>query len=208
MADDDDLNALLTRKDSRGKKDRKRLQKEIKQKEQYTKENFKKMKEEIDELRKKVDEQEKKRIVTRDVEYALGFDKSTYLNMGFIESAQWIRTFLAKKMIEKMMEQEFEEKFRCLMRTRDGSRRIGLRTCARFNRNEECTMGRWHTTYADANLRGERRPEELGERDQRRPPPRSEMRVHACTLCLEALGSINGHNILNCPWILEKNWKE
>ena len=162
------------------------------------------MKEEIDELRKKVNEQDKLRNAnSRDVEYALGFDKSTYLNMGFIESAQWIRTFLAKKMIEKMMEQEFEEKFRCLMRAKDSSRRIGLRTCARFNRNEECTMGRWHTTYVE-----QRPDEERGDLDRRRPPPRSDMRVHACTLCLEALGSINGHNILNCPWILEKNWKE
>jgi hypothetical protein len=194
---------LLEMKDSRGKKDRKRLKKEIKEKEAYSRENFKKMKEEIDDLCRKVEEQANSKSPDRNDAYALGFNKEKYLNMGFIESAKWVRTFLARKMNEKMTEKEFEPRFKCLTISKATSKYIGMRTCARFNRGEECMRGRWHPTHLEPTPWHANRQQEDGDRQQ--PGLRKDLRVHACTLCLETLGSINGHSILNCPWILEKN---
>ncbi len=199
---------LLELKDGRGKKDRKRNKKESKEKELW-REN-KKMREEIDKLRKKVDEQSINKSNDSTEKYALGFDKEKYLNLGFIESAKWVRTFLAKKMNEKMLDEKYELRFGCFIKSKSKSRTIGMRTCARYNRGEECMRGRWHSTHLhqEAAPWQSNRTQEGGHQDRQPSGSRYDLRVHACTLCLEALGSINGHSILDCPWILEKNWNE
>ena len=192
------------------------------------------MKDEIDELRRKETErakeleQLKKKIEEKDAvvtekkkekeEFALGFDKETYLSKGFIESAQWINNVLAKTMTEKMSSIENKERFEVLLTAKRSSRYLGIRACARFNRGEECTLGKWHTTsqahpYRPDALwtkRGETlRHQNGGEWQHDRQPDqrRSEIRLHVCTLCLDALGTANGHSVLECPWIQKKNWK-
>ena len=34
-----------------------------------------------------------------------------------------------------------------------------------------------------------------------------DLRLHCCTLCLESLGIIVGHPVMNCPWVLKKTWE-
>lgn len=231
--DDDSNDDLFERKELRKKKEKKRQHKQ-RDKDDCTKESFKKMKEEIDELRrketerakeleqlkKKIEEKESespKKEKEKEVEYAIGFDKQTYLGKGFIESAQWIRNTLAKNMNAKMLDDKNKEKFEALITAKRASTYLGVRACARFNRGEECSGGKWHTTnkieaiwtkhsnnYLDTQPDHQSSRNRNGDLTQKR----NELRLHICTLCLDALGSANGHSVLNCPWILKKNWKE
>jgi hypothetical protein len=130
--------------------------------------------------------------------YALDFDKEKYLGLGFLESAQWVAEILAKKMLKKMKDNE-DGKFSGLLKMKSHWRIIGVRTCARFNRGEACCRGQWHTSYKKLDVVSDGR---LVEQQQQRDV----LRVHACTLCLEALGIISGHGLLDCPWIYEENW--
>ncbi len=225
--DEDSNEDLFDRKELRKKKNKKRNHKSVREKEETAKESFKRMKEELDELRKKESERAKeleelkKKIEEKEkvqqpelIHYALGFDKNAYLNKGFIESAQWVKNDIAKKMIEKMNEEGFKEKFSTFLISKNASVYLGYRACARFNRNEECNLGQWHLTHKPDGLwtqNGLRQrhgqEENPGEYSRVRQQRRNEIRLHVCTLCLEALGSAVGHCILDCPWILEKNWK-
>jgi len=227
---DEDNEELFDKKDLRSKKDKKRIHKQSREKEECAKESFKKMKAEIDELRKreadrakeldelrkKIEEQTlQKQKMSKEPEYTLGFNKETYLKKGFIESAKWIRDVLAKNMQEKMMNEPNKSKFELLMLAKKRSVYLGARACASFNRGEECHQGRWHITQKRESLRdrlGSRTSGEL-EDDSRYPSQdqhsrKSELRLHACTLCIEALGAAFGHSVLDCPWILKKNWIE
>ncbi len=99
---------------------------------------------------------------------------------------------------------------------------MGIRTCARYNRGEDCSLGKWHTTYRDtrqgpyearqvtfdARHRINLQHESDREHSTDIKMKKNELRLHACTLCLEALMSIHGHSVLNCPWIQKKNWNE
>ena len=223
--DDGSNEELFDKKELRKKKDKKRQHKTSKEKEDCTKENFKKMKEEIDDLRKKemarqkeldelkrkIEEREAAKIPHK-VEYELGFEREAYLRKGFIESAQWIKNDLAKKMMEKMNEVENKSKFESFIIAKQYSLYLGIRACARYNRGEECTLGKWHSTHRpDWNDNGSgirRHHDHQGSLELETPlrQKKNEMRLHVCTLCLEALGSAHGHSVLNCPWILKKNW--
>jgi hypothetical protein len=101
---DEDLDELLSLKDGRRKKDKKRSHKQSTEKDEFSKESLKRMKEEIEELRKrendrtkelnelkkKVENQQNQSAIESETEYALDFDKDAYLSKGFIESAKWI----------------------------------------------------------------------------------------------------------------------
>jgi len=221
---------LFDKRDFRKKKEKKRSHKSSKEKEECTKESFKKMKEEIDELRRKEVERSKeldalkekiekteleRAQTTLGIEYALEFDKSAYLSKGFIESAQWIKNVLAKNFIEMMNADENKKRFELFMINKKHSSHIGIRACARFNRGEECSLGKWHSTHkSELTWTGKNHQFKQQSRhnaegsSQDTVPRRNEMRLHVCTLCLEALGSANGHSVLDCPWILKKNWNE
>ncbi len=236
--DEDDL---FDKRDLRRKKEKKRQHKVIKEREDCTRESFKKMKEEIDDLRKKeierakeleelkkmieqkerdTDESPKKQ--TEEVEYALEFDKNTYLSKGFIESAIWIKNVLAKNLMKKIENEKECQRFATIMMSKKASAYLGYRACARFNRGEECNLGKWHLTHKPDGLwtKQHQREHSLPRTDYndneggRRHRPadcvskKNELRLHICTLCLEAFGSALGHNVLNCPWILKKNWTE
>jgi hypothetical protein len=60
------------------------------------------------------------------------------LSKGFIESAQWIKNVLAKSLIENMNADVNKKKFETFMMSKKESSHLGVRTCARFNRGEEC----------------------------------------------------------------------
>jgi len=224
---EEDVDDLFDKKDLRTRKEKKRNHKQTRDKEDIAKESFKKMKEEIDELRKreldrqkeldelkkKIEEQtcqQKQSTRSRIPEpvYTLGFDKETYLKKGFIESAKWIRETLAKNMIEKMTQEKNFNRFEPLLIARKKSAYLGARACARFNRGEECQQGRWHTTLKHGRQDPDpgMRPSNQGRDDQ--GSKKAELRLHACTLCLEALGAAFGHTVLDCPWIQKKNWCE
>jgi hypothetical protein len=221
--DESSSDELFKRKDIRKKKEKKRAHKH--NKDEITKESFKRMREEIDELRKnelektqeleklkkKLEMQELERVDQNKDEYALGFDRTEYLNKGFIESAKWIKNVIAKNMLEKMNLDDQKEKFASSTIVKKASTHMGIRTCARYNRGEVCTLGKCHSTYQvpyDARHRINQGSQTELDQSQSDPRRRNEMRLHACTLCMEALMSANGHSVLNCPWILEKNWND
>ncbi len=233
---DEDLDDLFSRRDVRKKKesekkkerekDKKRTHKHSHEKDDPTREGFKKMRDELDELRKreaertreldelkkKIEEQERKK-TNRDVqpEYEFEFRKEDYLNRGFIESAKWIKDELSKKLMERMLDVNNKKRFETILLSKRASSHLGARTCARFNRGEPCQQGKWHTTHRPDALwtrHGalQHAEDDVLERDQ--PGRRNEIRLHACTLCLEALGAAYGHSFLDCPWILKKNWEK
>jgi len=222
--DESSNDELFSTRDIRKKKEKKRSHKSTK--DELTKESFKKLKEEIDELRKKEAEQSKeleqlkKKVESQnpdshdvEIEYTLGFNKDEYLSKGFIESAQWIKNVVAENMKEKLMKPKYALKFEAMIVSKKFSTHMGIRTCARYNRGEDCTLGKWHTTYRDMrqgafDARHRINPQNESDRDQSTESKmkRNELRLHACTLCLEALMSIHGHSVLNCPWIQKRNW--
>jgi len=179
---------------------------------------------EFAELKKKIEEQSQQ--TSRkyaEPEYALQFTKDAYLNKGFIESAKWIKEIVAKNMIEKMNADENKERFEVLQISKKASTHIGIRTCARYNRGEICNFGKWHAThkpdflgengnnvegdtYLAHRLRKLKSTEVPQSSIQERIGIRNEIRIHSCTLCMEAFGTAIGHSVLNCPWILKKNW--
>jgi len=182
---------------------------------------------ELEELKRIVVEQNIN-VQEREPEYALQFSRTEYLSKGFIESAKWIKEVVAKNMIEKMNEDGNFERFEIAMLNKKHSTCLGIRTCARYNRGETCNFGKWHSThkpdvhwpsgsngvdhqpgtYGAYRLKNGAR-QANGDNHQSiqdRLGKKNEIRLHSCTLCMEALGSAVGHNVLNCPWILQKNW--
>ncbi len=229
--DESSNDEMFGRRDFRKKKEKKRSHRSSKEKEEYSKESFKKMKQEIDELRKKEVERAtefeklKKQIEwgstsqkKEKIEYALGYDEEEYLNKGFIESAKWIKNIIAKNMSEKILQEQYKTKFFATSVSKKASTHMGIRTCARYNRGEDCNLGKWHATHKSAplwNCTDARQRIGGGAQELQQEPQyldhqnkRNEIRLHACTLCLEALMSINGHSVLRCPWILKKNWSD
>jgi len=224
--DESSTEDLYEKRDFRKKKEKKRSHKS-KEKDECSRENFKKMRQELDDLRRKEDERAKelerlKKQISmneyestqqsnEEIEYALGFTRDEYLGRGFIESAQWIKNEVAKEMIEQISLEENRVRFEAFMITKKASTHMGIRTCARYNRGEECTLGKWHATHKTDNVwacndaRHGIQTQRHADRVER-TTKRNELRLHACTLCAEALMSINGHSVLNCPWILKKNW--
>jgi hypothetical protein len=234
----DDRRRTVKRK--KDKRRHKRMEKEEREMDDYNRDSFKKMKQEIEELRKKEKDREKelenlrhmieskekeKESKSAKIEYALGFDKDEYLKKGFIESAKWLKDVVAVNLSEKIKDEKFEAKFESILTAKKSSIHLGMRTCARFNRGEECNLGRWHMTHKE--VAEPMRPKQLWTRNHQQQqfgqlPPRTyesstggdlnsrrnEIRLHVCTLCLDAFGAAFGHSTLNCPWILKKNWKE
>ncbi len=214
------------------KKEKRRHRREEREMDDYNRESFKKMKEEIDELRKKEKEREKElenlknMIESKEkekekeknetkVEYALDFEKEEYLKKGFIESAKWIKNVISVNLEEKIKNEKHEYKFVSMAIAKKTSTHMGMRTCARFNRGEECNLGRWHMTHKEQTE--PIRPKQLwtrahqqhqqqhqfgqqyGQQQQQQHDHkigstehgsrRNEIRLHACTLCMDTFGA-------------------
>jgi len=182
---------------------------------------------ELDELKKKIEIRDNESAnSSMEPEYALDFNRDAYLSKGFIESAKWIKEVVAKNMIEKMNKDNESEHFVAILKNKKASTYLGIRTCARYNRGELCSFGKLHSTHKpeagaipqpqtmEHQTYREHRISKVTNGGEASGSPsvherlgrRNETRIHACTLCMESFGSAYGHSVLNCPWILKKNW--
>lgn len=172
-----------------------------------TEESVKKLKTEMDEMRKTIARLSASKESTSEEkqkqEYALGFDPNEYLSKGFIESANWIAETIAVRMKARM--NESEDKWKVFKMVKEPDMR-SLVTCVTYNRGEFCRQGSWHTVLKRNPLEPTG-AERFGRRDIDLGTNREELRVHACTLCWKALGVLSMHGVMNCPWIIEDNWK-
>ena len=133
--------------------------------------------------------------VNLSTQHALGFRPNEYLAMSYVKSAEWVAGPLATRMkaIMKLYPYYFEP-----YKVINGVDSIGARTCAKFNRGEFCPT-KWHKH--DKLIR-----RDPGEAQGVPPRTRSELRIHCCVLCLEALKVIVGHPLMNCPWTRTSSW--
>lgn len=120
--------------------------------------------------------------------FALGFIPSVALAKPNVELLKWVADVLSLNMKKRM--ESHQEHFN-VIKTIAGIEAVGVRTCPIYNRIEFCAL-KWHSMT---------KMTKTGR-------PRAELRIHCCTLCLEALGIICGHPLLRCPWIYEDTWKK
>ena len=194
--------------DKTGKKRKHEHEKKEKEKSNKDKEAMDRMKLEMEEMKQKIADLTKnselndtKKTKIEERKFALGYDEKVYLSMGFINSAIWITNTIAQNMSERMKENK--EKW-------DPFKRMSLSSmvgtpCATFNREEPCHLGKWHTAARKKNIK-QRLDTFLHQRNSSLQSANEELRIHACTLCLKLLGVMSGHSVVECPWILEKNW--
>jgi hypothetical protein len=148
-------------------------------------EEMKRLQREVEEWKRKAEQMEMdKKLNNR----ALGFSVEKYMELSYIEAAKWIANDVTQAFKARMDEQK--EKFYWTKLVR-GKYSMGARTCARFNRGEYCSNGKWHTIQRPSTDREE---------------PEKELRLHGCTLCLEALGIWSVHPVVDCQWLFEKTW--
>lgn len=120
--------------------------------------------------------------------FALGFVPSVVLAKSHLELLKWVSDVLSIKMKEKMGTHRNHFK---VIESVSGVESVGIRTCPVYNRIEFCTLKWHHRTKITKSGR-----------------PRADLRLHCCTLCMEALGIICGHPLLQCPWIYEETWRK
>jgi len=120
--------------------------------------------------------------------FALGFIPSAVLAKSNVEMLKWVSDVLSISMKKRM--EGHRDHFK-IIETVSGVGSIGVRTCPVYNRIERCSL-KWHQMI----------------KTTRTGHQRNELRIHCCTLCLEALGIICGHPLLKCPWIFEDTWKK
>jgi len=120
--------------------------------------------------------------------FALGFVPSVVLAKTHVDMLKWVADVLSINLKKRM--EGHPDHFRVLS-TIAGVDSIGVRTCPVFNRLEFCAL-KWHHNTKLSNT----------------GRVRADLRIHCCTLCLEALGIICGHPLLRCPWIYEDTWKK
>lgn len=205
--DEDERLAIIGKgegKKKKEKKTKKRKSKEIEKDE--TKSDGRKMaklQKEIDEMRqtiKKLAKNENTESKPKNMmKYAIGYSPDEYLSLGFIASANWISEKIAVNMRERM--RTMDGRWDMFKKIKNADVR-SIVTCVTYNRDESCRLGMWHTTLKKINHEPE-------QSTSRRYPnvTREELRIHACTLCLKALGVLCMHSVMDCPWTLEENWQ-
>ncbi len=142
---------------------------------------LKRVTDELDTMKKKMTALER-----GEVRYALGFDPVEFNKLKFTESLQWVTTTLVANMKQEM--ENYPEYFRFVKEIGNVTE-IGNKACAGFNRGSVCRK-RWHSYIRHTGHREEA----------------EELRLHCCVLCMEALGILSGHPIINCPWIKAVTW--
>jgi hypothetical protein len=156
---------------------------DVKEELQATQRQLKKVTEEMEKLR-----EEMITIQTRGgVRYALGYDPAELNKMKFTESLQWVTTTLSIRMKSEM--EKFPEYFR-FTQLIGGISDIGNKACAGYNRGIPC-RNKWHTFVRYA---------------ANRKPETEDLRLHCCALCMETLGVLTGHPLVECPWTREATW--
>jgi hypothetical protein len=119
--------------------------------------------------------------------FALGFIPSVVLTKNNVELLKWVTEVLTPKMKERMA---LTPNYFRVVEDVAGVEAVGIRTCPVFNRIERCAL-KWHHHTKITRAGRER----------------ADLRLHCCTLCMEALGIICGHPLLRCPWIFEDTWR-
>ena len=120
--------------------------------------------------------------------FALGFVPSVVLAKNHVDMLKYVAEVLSINMKKRM--DGFRNYFNVIEVIR-GVESVGVRTCPIFNRIEFCPV-KWHHMSKMAKS----------------GRMRADLRIHCCTLCLEALGIICGHPLFKCPWIYEDTWKK
>jgi len=120
--------------------------------------------------------------------FSLVFVPSIVLAKSHVEMLKYVAEVLSINMKKKM--EGFRDYFSVIEEIR-GVESVGVRTCPVFNRIELCPVKWHHNTKMAKSGR-----------------MRADLRIHCCTLCLEALGVICGHPLFRCPWIYEDTWKK
>jgi hypothetical protein len=124
--------------------------------------------------------------------YAFDFDVTTFKALDSVGSLRWISdTFNARVRTEMRRHQ----KYFAVLNKIGGTRALGARSCAIFNKGENCD-GHWHL---------------IPKKPKREPNGirlifRNELRLHCCTICLENLGIMVGHPVVKCPWLRKATW--
>jgi hypothetical protein len=153
-----------------------------------TKQELERVNREMEGMRSEMDELRRATLTPKKKIFALDVIPSLILAKSNLELLKWVSDVLAVKMREKM--KAHQDYFR-VIESIAGVDSVGIRTCPVFNRIEFCSV-KWHhrtkTTKAGRS--------------------RADLRLHCCTLCIEALGIICGHPLLRCPWIFEDTWKK
>ena len=155
-----------------------------------------KMRSDNEKMRNEMDELRSMRTSGTLVQFALGFRPQEYLAMSYVKSAEWVAGPLTTRMKALMKRHApYFEAYAML----GGIDNMGIRTCAKYNRGEYCPT-KWHKN--DKPIRAE-------EGHQAGPArTRCELRLHCCVLCVESIGVIVGHPLMNCPWIQTSTWQK
>jgi hypothetical protein len=156
-------------------------------------EELKRLQREVDEWKSKATEMEKEKKMN---ETALGFTVEKYLSLSYVMAAKWIAMDIRQAFRERMDENPDKFYWTKLVK---GKYSMGARTCARFNRGEYCNNGKWHAVKA--TKRSDDNEAHDGDRE-----PDKDLRLHGCTLCVEALGIWSVHPVVECPWVHERTW--
>ncbi len=188
---------MIGKKEKKSRKGEKRKPKKAKGDD----ESIKKMKKEMEEMRRTIVKLQANSSTAKNQEeekaYALGFDPNEYLALGFIESTNWIAEKLAVRLRARM--NEHPDKWLVLKKFNPPEVK-SLVTCVAYNRGDTCRLDKWHTVLKKTASNPE------NDIRQRLNRMEEELRVHACTLCWKGIGVLSMHQVMDCPWILEKNW--
>jgi hypothetical protein len=120
---------------------------------------------------------------------ALGFSKEEFKSLSMMGSLRWVSEVLVSRMLKEI---EPRKIFFSSLKLFNGSKDVGARTCALYNKGDVCSDG-WHELKKKQRWDGK--------------DPGKELRLHCCTLCLEALEIVVGHPVARCPWTRAATWE-
>ena len=128
--------------------------------------------------------------------YALGFRPQEYLALSYVKSAQWVAGPLKDRMKSLMRKNPaYFEAYRML----GGVDNMGIYSCSKYNQGKYCPMN-WHKN--DKNIRQDEGQHAMSASTS------CKLQLHCCVLCLEAIGVIVGHPLMDCPWIQTSTWQK
>ncbi len=153
-----------------------------------TQEELKKVTDEVKELREelaKLREEAKEKVAEEEV-FEMGFKLNEFMAMSQTKALQWVTNVLAVRFKQRI--EKCSSYFRPIMQL-GGQSEMDARTCAGYNRGGNC-HSKWHVY------------EKYGQRAY------TEVRLHCCTLCKDALGVMCEHRLIDCPWLKKSTWIE
>lgn len=123
-------------------------------------------------------------------EFMFEFDLDEFRKMPPVKSLQLISEIFANRMNEEILKhKEYFQPFETIRGTRD----VGARSCAFYNRGSHCQVdcpSNWRSIGGAYGIWIDK----------------PDLRLHCCTLCLEVLGIVAGHSVIQCPWLRKSTW--